>query len=260
MHRAMTASLELPSASFTLDATMERLSSVLATVVLHAEGRLQDGGRQLHFTANADIEEERDGVLSSSVAAEVIVAGNDEAYIRVMEMKGDALFALFGNGVPPPDTWWSLSPREGVTTPMAVAVTPDPVLLRAQMAVIRLDRDRGIEVIDGRETHVFDVVVDPQRLSSYARGVAYARGQPFDATAFEAMWGTMDARGTLWIDVQTGLINRIHWTLASHEPDGDGLAGDIDVHFFDHGTAQPISPPAAAEPFPWSTDLFLLQQ
>jgi hypothetical protein len=74
---------------------MERLSSVLATVVLHAEGRLQDGGRQLHFTANADIEEERDGVLSSSVAAEVIVAGNDEAYIRVMEMKGDALFALF---------------------------------------------------------------------------------------------------------------------------------------------------------------------
>lgn len=249
MERAADQVHSLSSATFHATASIEHLLPGAGTVGITSDGVMQDGGRQLAFTVNA-VMEDPNGKQDSSVEAELIVAGDDETFVKLHTLKGDIPAAFFGNGVPPLDVWWQFPSQQGSAP--GSSLTPDPSLMRAQAQVVNIERDRGIAEVGGHSVYQYDTVVDIAKLRAYLQEVAEARGEAFDAKAFEQSWARLSIRGVLEIDAKTFFVRKIDWTFVPVD-EGKGLRGTISMTLSDHNTAAPVVPPTDAQPFPWGT-------
>lgn len=210
------------------------------------DGMIADGGRQMSFSFDADVTTQQEGVdRTVSAAGDVIVAGENEAYVRLSKVDGSVPF-LPGIGLVSEealDTWYQTG--EGQADP--VSLSPDPSFIAMQTRVLTVTDDRSYEQVDGHDCYAYDVEIDPEKALGFLRSAAEQRGQPFDAAAAETFLSSFVAHGTMWIDAETFVIRRIEWTFGSAPQHGD-MQGTFGVHFDRHGEQVEIAPPVEFSP------------
>lgn len=214
-----------------------------------AEGMLADAGRQLSFSFEGDVTMAADGLDQTvSVAGDIVVADEQETYLRIDRVDGSVLM-LPGIGLVPTDmldAWYLVGSGSGTSS---MGVTPDPSFLAMQTQTLTVTKDRSYEELDGRDCYAYDVELDPAKMLSFLERTARDRGETFDRAEAETFLASFVATGTLWIDAETFVLRRITWNLenASGSPD---MSGFFTLHFTDHDEPVEISPPADAVPFP----------
>ena len=214
-----------------------------------AEGTLADGGRQLSFSFEGDVTMPAEGLDQTvSVAGDVLVADQNETYLRIDRVNGSVLM-LPGVGLVPTDmldTWFLIGSASGTG---AAAVTPDPSFLAMQTQTLTVTKDRSYEDVDGHECYAYNVTIDPAKMLAFLERTARERGEAFDRAEAETFLASFVATGTIWIDAESSVIRRITWNFenASGSPD---MTGFFTLHFENHDEPVEISPPADAVPFP----------
>lgn len=218
--------------------------------VVNAEGRIRDGGRQLQSTVSAAVERESPDVSEWHALGDVIVASEQEVYLNVKEYASDPPHPLFSSPmlVAMQNTWWKL-PQGQTALPSAQGVTPDPVLLRMQVDVVEVTRDRGMTTIDGTDAYHYDVSMHPDKLRHFLEEVARQRGQEGDPDAWKRLSDATNAHGELWIEAKTFFLRRVRWTLEAGDA-AKPLTVHLDVRLSDINQADPIIPPAGARELP----------
>lgn len=252
LKNASEASQTLESASFSIDATIDGEVQELSGALngeIDITGQMQNAGRQLKFTINADVAMSDDTQTETQFkgSADMVVAGENEAYLRVNSLELTPPNALFPAAVVSQfvNQWWMLPTATG-TQLLGADITPDPEFLKMQMNVISVETDRGLTKINGRSAYLYDVTIDEAKMKTYLDDVARRQGK--ELSQEESMLSTMNAKGTLWIDADTFVIHRIVWDLESKE--GKQLAVHIDATISDHNKPMTISLPQGAMPFP----------
>lgn len=247
LERAAVNAQGLESAAFdvTFDYSVPEGFSARGT----AEGVLAEGGRQLSFSVNASVTVPSEGLDKTvSVDGDVVVAGENEAYMRIRRADGSVPF-LPGIGLVPPemlDTWFSLGSG---TASGSSSMTPDPSFVAMQVQVIRVTEDRSYEEVDGEDCYAYDVTIDRDKALAYLERTSQDRGQAFDRQATEEFLSLYDAKGTMWIDAETSVIRRISWTFDPAPDAVDAAGGSFTLHLEHHNDPVEISPPAGAVPF-----------
>lgn len=245
LERASSVAQQLQSAafdaSFSYDAGVTGLS-----VEGTAQGVLAEGGRQMSFSFDADVTSQEDGVDTTvSAAGDVVVAGENEAYIRLSRLDGSIPF-LPGIGLVSEealDTWF----LSGSTSSGAVAVSPDPSFIALQTRILTVTQDKSYEEIDGRDCYAYDVEIDQRKAVEFLEDTARQRGEPFDRTAAETFVASYVARGTMWIDAETSVIRQIAWSFESAPGTGD-MSASLTLHLGKHDEPVEITPPSAYSP------------
>lgn len=243
LERAAAVAQQLQSASFDAAISYETDGTNMAGALV---GSLADAGRQLSFSLDGTITTETDGFDQTvAIGADVTVAGEGEAYVRLRRADGGILM-LPGVGLVPQEVlgrWF----RAGGTA-SGSALTPDPGLLAMQTQVLTVTKDRSYEDVDGERCYAYDVTLDREKLLAFLERVAAERGDPFDRAQARATLDAYEADGTIWIDAATSVIRRVAWRFAS-VGDGPRSSATLNVHLKEHNEPVTILPPADAEPF-----------
>ncbi|MDO8648356.1 MAG: hypothetical protein Q7R81_01085 [Candidatus Peregrinibacteria bacterium] len=243
LQRTAAASQQLQSSRFTVKGEGTG-ASYDANVSL--EGILQDGGAQLQFTlqTTGEVAAEKQHTFAADVDA--VIAIGEDAYVRIRSLNispphpklDPRLFTLFLQ------RWWKIPLQRTPFPP--TAITPDPRFLYAQSQVITVTEDRGIKRVEGKDTYVYDVTLDREKLVAFLEQVAEERGEPFNREETIASLAPYTVDGTLWIDADTFFIQRLTWTIAS-EGVGDPFQGTVDAVFREHNIAPRIEIPSDAQ-------------
>jgi hypothetical protein len=181
-----------------------------------------------------------------TVEADIILAGPQEAYVRVRTLSSTDPASIFRS----PffnlilNQWWKL-PSEDRSTP-GMSVTPDPRLLEMQMKAMRVTKDHGMAEIDGRLSYHYELALDEQTLMTFLEEVAKERKEPFDREEWENTFKGVEMTGTAWIDAQTFYLNRLQWNAVSTDAQKP-WKGTLEMNFSDHDKAPPIAPPTGAQ-------------
>jgi hypothetical protein len=245
LKRASSVAQQLQSAAFDVTFSYDAGSQGMS---IHgtAVGSVADSGHHLSFTFDADTSVPQDGVdRTVSAGGDVIVAGENEAYIRLSKLDGSVLF-LPGIGLIPDSsigTWY----LAGNPTSERTTISPDPSFIAMQMRTITVTHDRSYEKVDGYDCTVYDVTIDPRAMVDFLEETAAKRSQPFDRQAAETFVGSFEANGTVWIDRETSVVRRISWTFESAPGTGD-MHGSFSLHLRDHNVPVEISPPPTFSP------------
>lgn len=209
-------------------------------------GTMADGGRQLSFNMSGDLTLPADGPDQTvSIDADVIVADENETYLRIDRMEGSVLM-LPGIGLLPADMqhrWFSMVTQSGSST-----VTPDPSFLELQTEALVVEADRSFQDIDGHECYVYDVALDPAKLLAFFERTAKERQQPFKREEAQEFIESIEAHGTVWIDAESSVLRSISWRL-KNAPGHPEMSASFTVTFDNHDLPVEISPPADAVPF-----------
>ena len=242
----------LESAQYTVQGDFDTTSDALTAVgTVRLDGMLADSGEQLRFQMDltADVDS-LSGDSSVSGTLEVVVISEDEVYMNVHSLisqpstaffRPEMIGALAGQ-------WWLLS--EDQSPPMADSITPDPRLLQAQAQVVTVTRDRGIEVVNGKDAYHYDTVLDKSKLAEYLAAVAQEKGQQFDSAKTLAAIEEIEASGQLWIDKETYYVQKINWVVQSMPLENGGTASiAFTVMFRNHNDTPAILPPQGAKKF-----------
>lgn len=242
----------LESAQYTVQGDFDTTSDALTAVgTVRLDGMLADGGEQLRFQMDltADVDS-LSGDSSVSGTLEVVVISEDEVYMNVHSLisqpstaffRPEMIGALAGQ-------WWLLS--EDQSPPMADSVTPDPRLFQAQAEVVSVTRDRGIEMINGRDAYHYDTVLDKEKLAEYLDAVAEEKGEQFDTEEIIATIDEIEASGQLWIDTETFFVQKINWVVQSMPLKNGGTASiTFTVTFRNQNESPAILPPQGAKQF-----------
>lgn len=219
--------------------------------VFRAEGRidgvLAEAGRQLSFALEGSMTVPSEGPERTvSVDADVVVAGEGEAYVRLRRADGSVLL-LPGVGLVPEealDRWFSVG---GGTASGAQALTPDPSLIALQTEAVVVTKDRGYDTVDGERSHAYDIAIDRAKMLAFLERVSVERSQPFDRTSAEALLDAYEAAGTIWIDASTSVLRRVSWTFES-TGDAPASRATLSLHLSKHNEPVTIAPPADAVP------------
>lgn len=245
LDRAAAKARQLQSASFEGNfsyRTAQPEISVSGTM----RGDMADGGRQLSFNLTGDMTMPADGPDQTvSVDADVIVADENETYLRIDRMEGSVLM-LPGIGLIPSDMqhkWFSMISATGAT-----AVTPDPSFLELQTQTLAVERDRSFQKVGGHECFAYDVTLDPEKFLAFLERTAQERGQPFKRDEARAFVDSIDAHGTIWIDAETSVIRSVSWQL-KNTPGHADMSASFTATFDGHDEPVEIAPPADAVPF-----------
>lgn len=247
LERAASKAQQLGSAAF--DATFSYETDGFVSSG-SAEGRLADGGRRMAFAFEADVTVRSDGADQTvSLAGDVVVAGENEAYVKLSNVEGSVLF-LPGIGLVPESSlgaWYAVGGSGSGT--VDADVSPDPSFIAQQAKTLAVVDDRSYETVDGRNCYAYDVTVDPQKAVEFLAETASRQGKPFDRAAAETFVSSYDTRGRMLIDAETYVIRRIDWTIepASGQEDGDRTS--FSIHLHEHDLPVEISPPVDAKPF-----------
>ncbi len=247
LERAASKAQQLRSAAF--DATFSYATDGFVSSG-SAEGELADGGKRMAFSFNADVTMRAEGADQTvSAAGDVVVAGENEAYVKLSALEGSVLF-LPGIGLVPESslgTWYAVGGSGSGS--LDAGVSPDPSFIAAQAKTLVVTDDRSYETVDGHDCYAYDVTVDPQKAVEFLAETASRQGKPFDRVAAETFVSSYDARGTLLIDAETFVIRRIDWIIdpASGQKDGDRTS--FSIHLDEHDAPVEISPPSDAKPF-----------
>ncbi len=230
LQRAAAASKTLQSARFTAVGTMQTDSGNDWSFSL-ANGILQDGGSRLQFSLHA---QEEGGASGSVLSLDVVSLSQCNVYFR---SRGAV---QFGSGT----QWWHAKCENGEGVRDAV---DDPAITQMQYDAIIVNRDRGIDQLNGRDVFHYDVSMDTGRLVSLLQEVPgsqqnLSNGLPI---AQEKL------NGELWIDAETFYVHRLSWGTT---PDGEGQDRDLRLHFslhlWDHGAAPSVDAPEPIREFP----------
>lgn len=246
LERAASKAQQLQSAAF--DATFSYATEGFVASG-SAEGELADGGKRMAFSFDADVTMRAEGADQTvSAAGDVVVAGENEAYVKLSSLEGSVLF-LPGIGLVPESALgtWYLAGGSGSGS-LNAGVSPDPSFIATQAKTLVVTDDRSYETVDGHECYAYDVTVDPQKAVEFLAETASRQGTPFDRVAAENFVSSYDARGTLLIDAETFVIRRIDWTIepASGQEGADRTS--FSIHLNGHDEPVEISPPADARP------------
>lgn len=207
------------------------------------EGKMQNAGKQLSFSANLDVQS---GASRLKGSIDMIVAGERETYLKINELTMAPESMLFPSAIlsQVANQWWLLPSATGSMINTS-DITPDPSFLNMQTSIINVTKDRGLDTINGRSAYHYDVSVDPAKMKTYLEDVATKRGDSNESNPFEGM----NAVGELWIDSRTFVVHRVIWNLTSTDS-AKPLTVHIDAVFANHDKPVTISLPAGAKPLP----------
>lgn len=248
LERAATAAQQLQSAAFdgqfSYGAPTSGLSARGAVM-----GTLADGGKRLSFGIDAEMTMGAERPAQTvEVIADVIVAGENETYVKLSKVDGSVLL-LPGVGLVPEellDRWLSLGSGSASGSD---ALTPDPSLIALQTQTITVTKDRSYEEIDGHRCYAYDVTLDPAKTMAFLERIATERGETFDRGAAETFIASYEARGTIWIDAATSVIRRITWIIDSAPGSARPMDASFTLHLHKHNEPVEITPPTGAVPF-----------
>lgn len=237
--RAQAAIRGFTSATFSVQARSE--TGGRKEWEINANGQMASGGKQLRFDVTASMG--RDAFFKGSVT----VPAENEVYVKADSLSlGESLLPGLGSLQ---GTWWKLpSTASGVET--TLPVTPDPSLLTMQMEIVQVTREYGIERINQRQAYRYDVAVDRQKMVNYMQTLEQGRGGEFDREEWNAYLDAREITGTVWIDAETFLPNRLEWTVAER----GGSTMTLEAAFADHNAGVSVLPPASFSPFPATAD------
>lgn len=240
--RAMTAIRGFTSSDFVLHARAEENGTEQWKA--DATGRMASGGKQLQFDIKLDMGPR------TSFDGSVLIPAENEVYLKVAGIS-------MGDFAPPmPDslsgTWWKLPAGSGALT--AVPVTPDPSFLTMQMETLKITKEHGIERINQRRAYKYDVTMDEARLFTYLQTVEQDRGGEFQRQEWQSYLDSHDFTGTLWIDAESFLPDRIQWTVTSSPAANPRTGLSLDVTFANQNETISIVPPATSSPFPMTAN------
>jgi len=256
MRLASQKSSELQSARFAMEADFrtQRVSFPSAGTV-RLNGVLQDGGNEVQFTLDVDalVSPTTDDARTFRLLgnADILLMPRQETYLKLNTLKTDPeqnffhvqlLNAVLGK-------WW-LFPSQGATASALPGgtITPSPNLLKAQSQVVRVRRDDGLTILDGKRVYHVLVEVDPAKLLAYLEQVARERQESFDRSAAQRTLERLKADGELWVDAETFFLQRVTWDVESlEEEDGMIISGSFFVNLSDHNAVPPIVPPKDAQ-------------
>lgn len=249
LRRATAASARLQSVAY--DARVDIASrgpAPAADITADLRGVLAQAGRQASVSADVRGSVPRGGATTTfQLTADAVRDGRD-LYVLV--------HTLTVNPVPPAlrgignllGRWWMI-PGDGPSVAGAPALTPDPLLLRAQADVVTVTADRGHALVNGREVYRYAVAIDAEKLIAFLAARAQEEGRPFDAASARKELTRYDAAGELWIDVHNFLLHRLAWTVTA-----DGQPTAQRVHFAadlrQHDAAPPVTVPSDAAILP----------
>lgn len=248
LRRAARASQELSSAHVSVIAD---LSSTTSAMHIEADGRMQDAGRQMAFMFSVEnTSRAQADAYQWQATGEVIVAAEEEVYLRLLSLGSNPPHPLIGGGhlAPLLKQWWHI-PQEGQR--QRAPITPDPRFLRLQTEIVHVEHDRGITDLRGDEAYHYDVRLDERKLLAFLEEVARERGETFDEEEWGKTLNDSDIRGELWIDVERYVLHQASWTVTPREE-----SRSIDSQTFtllavirDHDAADPVVPPTESKPF-----------
>lgn len=249
LRRATAASARLQSVAY--DARVEIAvpgPKPAGDVTADLRGVLAQAGRQASVSANVRGSVPRGGATTTfQLTADAVRDGRD-LYVLVQ--------TLTVNPVPPAlrgignllGRWWRI-PGDGPSVAGAPALTPDPLLLRAQADVVTVTADRGHSLVNGREVYRYAVAIDAEKLIAFLAARAQEEGRPFDAAAARGELARYDAAGELWIDVHNFLLHRLAWTITAKD-DPLPLRMHFTADLRQHDAAPPVTVPMDAEILP----------
>lgn len=247
LKRATEVAQELESVAFDADIDlMMKGGEGMLTGKSTLRGRMQDGGEQMHFTLAFQGETRKeDGNASIDAVVEVIVAGGSETYLKVHSLTVDPpLLALPPERIEKLAESWLFIPSKIPAGPM-LRMTPDPELLRAQVGIVRVSQDWGIDFVGSARAYHYEVALDTEKLLAFLEKVALERNEPFDREGTAQALLSLEASGELWIDTKTFVVRKLQWRVDF----GGGSSSLFAVRLFDHGDVEPIRPPALSTLF-----------
>ncbi len=245
LQKASIAMDSLQSMDFSAKGSVGDGSGSAASLRFTADGTVQFGGQQTKATVTVEGSVPQKGTAHSvSVDADVMSEWGQALFLYVR--KADVRPPLPGMqlGLLSHETGSWMRVPLGAGNPGAVAVTPDPRLLRAQFAVLEVTHDDGAETIDGHAAYHYAVSIDRQKLLSFLRQSAEANGEDFDAATADAELSGWQGAGDVWIDAQNFYVRRFMWNIqvdrgATNPP----AAVVLDVRVTDQNAAPPITFP-----------------
>jgi hypothetical protein len=208
------------------------------------EGVIQDGGRFLDMVISLASEEQDSVQANISTDMHVIVAGQDNVFLRIDSIAGESSTFVMPAGT---GTWWKLPPT-GLSATHAT-LTPDPKFLELQSKSVVVLDDEGYETIHGRRARHYDVAADKKKLAVFMQEVARSRGH--ELTEAEALLSIqhLTMNGELWIDAETYVLHKVQWSIVS-----DDASSPLDVRFTltmrDHNAQVNIQEPNDAQMLP----------
>ncbi|MDD5751506.1 MAG: hypothetical protein PHS73_03225 [Candidatus Peribacteraceae bacterium] len=256
MRLAAQKSGELQSARFAIVADYRTQGvSFPSAGTAKLNGVLQDGGGTVQCILDVDalVSTGSDDAQTFRLLgnADIILLPAQETYLRLNTLRTDPeqnlfhaqLLNLFVG------QWWVFPAREGVSAVLAGGtITPSPNLLKAQSQVVRVKRDDGLTILDGRRVYHVLVEADPVKLLAYLEQVSRERQEPFDRSAVARTLERLQADGELWVDAETFFLHRVSWDVESLEEEGGMIiSGSFTVNLSDHNAAPPVTPPADAK-------------
>lgn len=210
-----------------------------------ADGTLADGGKRMSFAFSVDTTIRGTGAdRTVSAKGDVVVAGENEAYVRLDRVDGSILY-LPGIGLVPEEALhrW-IRTGQGIAT-ADDDLTPDPAMIARQTRTLDVVRDRSYQTIDGRKCFVFDVTIDHDRMLAFLEETARTRGESFDRAAAETFLSSYESEGVAYIDASTYVIRRIDWTFSA-APGQPDMEGSFSIRLRDHDAPVEITPPSDA--------------
>ncbi len=241
--RATAAIRDFSSASFALHARTEE--GGVETWKADAAGIMASGGRQLKFDLQASMGS------AASFKGSILIPDQQEVYVRAESVSmGESIAPMTGalEG-----RWWKIPSGSGVTV-AAVPVTPDPSVLAMQLEVLTIAKEHGIERVNQRKAYKYDVTMDEGKLMNYLRAADERRGAEFNEAEWQVYLDSHDIAGTIWIDAELFLPDRIEWTVKSVPETDAGTVLTIDVAFSDHNKEMTVVPPEDSADFPVTVD------
>jgi len=255
LQHASVASQNLLSAEYVVKGTYVVNVQGVGTLNGTADisGILQDGGRQVSMLIDAQGTLVDDSIRHAySANLEMIVAPPDETYVRIHRITTEPAHPLLDVRVMEQlaGRWWLVSAGSRAAGASVEAMTPDPQLIRAQLQVVRVEKNDGITTIDDHSAYHFETALDPEKLIAFLTQSAQEGGGTVDTASLQSQLADVDAKGELWIDAQTFLIHRIRWEIA-HIPVSEGATASLSftMDLSRHNEAQPITIPSDALPY-----------
>lgn len=244
-NNAMSAIQMFTSASFVLHAKSDANNATQWSA--DATGDMASAGKQLRFDLQMSMGE------GTSFKGSIIVPGENEVYVKADSLSLGQNIAPVGSMIQ--GTWWALPSGTGSDTAVGGALSPDPSLLSMQLQTLEVTKEHGIQRLNQRKAYMYDVTMNKDKLLAYLQTVEQQRNGTFDREQWQAYLAARDITGTVWIDAETFLPDRLSWTVVSSDP-ADRSTITFDVTFARQNEDVSISPPSDAKPLPLTvTDL-----
>ncbi len=245
LRRAVSASGQLQSASFTVEADVQISAPGLnGGGSLKLSGVLQDGGNATKFALDVDGSVAQGSQPLSGKATIHVASDRDREMfflIDSLELSSDNPLFTQESLQKLLHHWWKIPQKNAGSM---VPVSPDPGLLRAQSEVVKVTKDLGVFSLDGSDAYHYGVTLDPQKMAAYLQRLSEENHRPLDRDTTLDDLGAYETKGELWIDAETFFVRKIQWTIRPRSGKSVPYALTVTAKLSDHNAAKPIEYPS----------------